>query len=199
MSSPRDQALDAVEAAIDFGNITSTDLSTGNEIRATVRGASQGDGAGAEELEDQEISFAPGVQGRPLDDTEGNVEAVIFRRGDELVILAFQDRRVRVSIAKGEVVVSNLDNDNPCRIRMRENGHVRIEAGRVDHCAPGETTANKALALAQETKAILDDIQSKFDAHVHPVPAPVSANTTAPTVPIGSLGSIASARVFTKD
>jgi hypothetical protein len=60
----------------------------------------------------------------------------------------------------------------------------------------GDTTidlgaASQFVALANLVNARLDTIQAAFDAHVHPVPAPVSANTTAPTVPIGTLASVA--------
>lgn len=55
--------------------------------------------------------------------------------------------------------------------------------------------ASQFVALANLVKARLDTIQARFDAHVHPVPAPVSANTTAPTVLIGALGDVAATKV----
>ena len=62
----------------------------------------------------------------------------------------------------------------------------------------GTTTADQALALAEETKAHLDLLQARFDAHTHPFVGVASGSpgvTLVTTTTVGPLGPIATSRV----
>jgi hypothetical protein len=53
----------------------------------------------------------------------------------------------------------------------------------------GDTTGT-LVALANKVLTELQQIKTDYDAHIHPVPAPVSANTSPPTVPLTAPGSV---------
>jgi hypothetical protein len=59
----------------------------------------------------------------------------------------------------------------------------------------GDSTATEFVALATKTVTELNDIRTKFDAHIHGTPA---GNSTVPTVLMGAAGSVAASKVKAK-
>lgn len=82
--------------------------------------------------------------------------------------------------------------DDSVHLSITPAGEIQMKATAVRLGADG---ANKALALATETKARLDQIQGAFDIHMHPTAA--VGPPSPPVTPIGGLAGIASTKVFT--
>jgi hypothetical protein len=83
--------------------------------------------------------------------------------------------------------------DDSTIIQIASNGEVQIKAGAV---RLGSLTANKALALAQETNARLSAIESSFNTHTHI--GNLGFPTLVPIVPITPPNAdVSSTKVFT--
>lgn len=189
---------DAIEAALDWGAIIATEVSDGNEVRATVRGA--GDGTTHEELADQQILGHAPLQYRPRPAATQSVEALVFRRGDELLILGTRDRRMLVELQEGEVVITNLNSGAPCRFRLGHNGSITLECETFAITDADGSVADKALALAEKCDDRITKLQTAHDTHKHPTAA--TGPASLPDIMVNGgvpLASVASDRISSKD
>lgn len=83
--------------------------------------------------------------------------------------------------------------DDSVIIQIASNGEVQIKAGAV---RLGSLTANKALALAQETNARLSEIENKYNAHTHI--GNLGFPTLVPVIPlVPPNNDVSSGKVFT--
>jgi hypothetical protein len=100
---------------------------------------------------------------------------------------------VTVQVPAGEQVLLGFDAGDPSKPYA-----ALWHAGQATKITFGDMTieaaGTKALALAIETKAALDTIQSAFDSHMHPT-AGLGA-PSPPVVPIGPLGDIATTKLL---
>jgi hypothetical protein len=106
---------------------------------------------------------------------------------------------VTVEVDAGENVLLGFDAGDPSKPYA-----ALWHAGQAKKIVFGDMTieaaGNKALALAQETKAALDAIQQAYDAHIHITTATVGLGppgTIAPTTStVGPIGAIATTKLL---
>jgi hypothetical protein len=169
MSATRGFVFGVLAGLFDFGRITGTKRGTTNKtIALDFEGnVDQEDRA---ETESADVWGCSAMQYRPADpDGDGAAEVLYIRRDGELLPIATRDFRFQVDLEKGEVVVTNNDKANPCRIWLKANGHVYVEGVEV---RLGSTSASDAVALAPAVNSRLDDIAEALDALAGGIPVP---------------------------
>ena len=184
-----------------FGRVYATKQATSTkQVLASIEG-NTGEAAGdAERRAFQALWGHAAIVFMPPADTE----VMFVRIGEEMVPFASREVRWGFTVIEGEVVVRALHADG-ARLRLKPDGKLVHEGGTASFTNAAGAAATKALAMAEETKARLDTIQAAFDAHTHILTISAAAGSggtgtaAVPAAPIGSLGPIASTRVFTKD
>lgn len=113
-----------------FAKVTLTSLATGvRALLGQLRGLGQdGDDAGAEPYDDAELLNPIGLVARP---TRGaTLQALLVEVGEELLGLLVRDKGKPVwsDVEEGETRVYSANNA-ACRVRLRNDGSIDIEAG----------------------------------------------------------------------
>lgn len=75
-----------------------------------------------ETIEDREVLQQYGFQSRP----PAGAEAVLIRQGDHILIIASDDRTIRLSLEEGEVALVTSEGD---KVHLQKNHVIDIEAG----------------------------------------------------------------------
>lgn len=164
---------ETLAAILDFGKITKTGQGLLNSVQADVEVA--GDSA-----EDQELWGLAPVLYRPTDpDPTGYCEALIFRRGDEKVIIGTKDRRYQVSLEKGDVVITSLSLTTPTRVKLLADGTCIIDASSIKLGA----SAAQFVARADKVDTELKKLWQALDTHIHPMGAEFGTGAGALTAP----------------
>lgn len=181
-----------LESLLDWGVAKASSISaTVKNVLVTVIGD---DGDETEEVTEQVLSVDAAVLVRPAAPTsDGAMEVLFVRRGDERTTIATRDPRWQVDLEEGEVVVRAF-GASAALVRIRPDGTI-VLAGDV---AIGADTATEAVVLGTTLKSYLDGMKVWADSHVHvgPATAPVGlvSNTGAPIAPSPTVPAIESTR-----
>ncbi|MEQ8721045.1 MAG: hypothetical protein RID81_07195 [Sandaracinaceae bacterium] len=179
-------ASEIVDALLDFGSVLSSKL--GSSTRSLV-GKLRGDETGEDEhedVEDCEIWGHAAILWRPAaPSSDGECEAVVWRRGDELVAVATKERRWQVDLEAGEVVIRAF-GAGAASLRLKPDGSAILEATDI---RLGSEAVTNFLARADHVDANLDTILNAFNMHTHSTPSGASG---APLVTAGPLVGTAS-------
>lgn len=176
------QVLDEfISGTLEFGRITASSIaSAASSLVATVRVDEDSDTV-AEEMPNQEVWGEAALLWQPADpDSSGGPEAIVWRRGDELVIVASKDRRWQVSLQKGEVCIRALGASPAAKILLKPNGDIELDGEKV---LVGGTAATQFLAFGDAIQTHFGDIKTWLDAHVHPGVLAGAASTGVATPP----------------
>ncbi len=180
----RDAISDAVEALLEFGKILASKMGASQSTLVTARVAEDADGH--EEIEDCEVWGEPAILWRPAaPDSSGSCEALTWRRGDELVIVAGKERRWQISLEEGEVVLRAF-GPGAATVRLTASGGAVIDATEIKL----GSTAAQHIALGDALQTYLASLKTWLDTHTHGgvlaggavtlIPAPLSP--AVPTV-----------------
>lgn len=126
-------------------------------------------------------------------------EQLYVELGDERVVFATKDRRWQIETADGEVVLRAVGAGSPAYVKLKPDGTAELHATSIN--LGGE--AEHFIALANLVNDRLSTLQAAFDAHTHltagtgsPVgPTLLTPAPGAPTIPVGTLGSVAATKV----
>lgn len=165
-----------LESLLDWGIAKASSISSSvKNVLVTVLGD---DGDETEEITEQVLSVDAAVLVRPAAPTsDGAMEVLFVRRGDERTTIATRDPRWQVDLEEGEVVVRAF-GASAALVRIRPDGTI-VLAGNV---AMGADTATEAVVLGTTLKNYLDGMKLWADGHSHVGPA------TAPTGPVAPTG-----------
>lgn len=157
---------EAMDAAIDFGRVAASALTTGKTLLATLRGdAEDADDTNAEERE-VEVWGHAAILWRPAPPTTGgdSCEVVFIRRGDEMVPVASRDVRWQVDLSEGDVVLRALGSSTKPKLTLKADGTAILEA---DTVKIGDSGATEGIGLGTAIKGHLDALKTAYDAHTH--------------------------------
>jgi hypothetical protein len=127
-----------------------TITATANAASTSVRADLEIDGTN--DPDGQEVWAQACLQFRPPADTE----AIVWRRGDEAIVMATKNRTYEIGLSDGEVVLTAMVT-NPVSVKLTAAGAVEVGKG---------GTLTKVTTLT-EVKTAIDAIQVVLDAHVH--------------------------------
>lgn len=174
----RDYARDAADTALSLARVTASSIaSAASSLLLDILLAEDDDESG-ETMDGAEVYGEAALLFRPADPTTaGAPEVIVWRHGDERIVIATKDRRWQVELEKGDVCLRAFGENKP-RLFLRADGTAVLEA---DEIKLGDAGATQAIALGTAVKGHLDALKTWADAHTHP--DPVSGNTGTPTAP----------------
>ena len=182
----RGLARDAADTALSFARVTASSiLSRAKSLALDLLIAEDDDDSG-EEMPGAEVYGEAALLHRPADpDASGAPEVIVWRHGDERIVIATKDRRWQVELEKGDVCLRAFGNGAP-RLFLRADGTAVLEANEIKL---GDAAATEAIALGTAVKGHLDALKTYLDAHTHGylgdsgTPALTSPPTTTPAPP----------------
>ena len=160
----RGLARDAADTALSFARVTASSiLSRAKSLALDLLIAEDDDDSG-EEMPGAEVYGEAALLHRPADpDASGAPEVIVWRHGDERIVIATKDRRWQVELEKGDVCLRAFGNGAP-RLFLRADGTAVLEANEIKL---GDAAATEAIALGTAVKGHLDAIKTYVDAHTH--------------------------------
>jgi len=152
-----------------------------------------GDGDGTvESVAEAETFGEAAVLYRPAaPDSTGALEALCFRRGDEVVVVATKERRWQVTLEEGEVVVRGF-GANAARVHLKADGTAIVEATMVKL---GGAAAADFAALASVVDSDLAAIRTAYNLHTHGGVTVGAGVTAVPLVPLAAASPTACSKV----
>lgn len=165
----RGLARDAADTALSFARVTASSiLSRAKSLALDLLIAEDDDDSG-EEMPGAEVYGEAALLHRPADpDASGAPEVIVWRHGDERIVIATKDRRWQVELEKGDVCLRAFGNGAP-RLFLRADGTAVLEANEV-YLANGAATDKVALATPVNSRN--DDVAAALDALAAAVPVP---------------------------
>lgn len=158
--SVRNEMQEYLDGYLDFAGVKTTSIADANSsVVMTVEG-DVGPVEEAEELDAESFEHAA-ILHRPVAPTaDGECETAVWRRGDELVVLASKDRRWQVSIDEGEVVVRAYGQDAPM-LRLDPSGvaYVLAPEVRIEETKDGTV---ESIPLGDVLQRIVDALWAAF-------------------------------------
>lgn len=103
-------------------------------------------GRPGETISNREIFQHYGFASRPLE----GAEAIIIRDGNHLIMIADEDRRYRVELDEGEVVLSSHDGS---KVHLKKDGEILIASGAGDTI---EMTKDNEIKVTAQSKVVID-------------------------------------------
>ena len=182
----RDYARDAADTALSLARVTASSIaSAASSLLLDILLAEDDDESG-ETMDGAEVYGEAALLFRPADPTTaGAPEVIVWRHGDERIVIATKDRRWQVTLDKGDVCLRAFGENKP-RLFLRADGTAVLEA---DEIKLGDASATQAIALGTAVKGHLDALKTYLDAHTHGylgdsgAPALTSPPTTTPAPP----------------
>lgn len=166
----RDLARGAADTAIGFARVTASSVLSGAFSLALDLILAEDDDETGETMPEAEVYGEAALLFRPADpDADGAPETIVWRHGDERVVIATKDRRWQVELKKGDVCLRALGKNKP-RLFLYADGTAVLEA---DEIKLGNDGATQAIGLGTAIKGHFDALKATFDAHIH------TATTTA--------------------
>lgn len=153
-----------ISGMLDFFRVTASRvMSAASSVVVALRGDGD-DTAAPEAVDGAELFGEAAVLFRPMPpDAAGAMEALSFRRGDEVVVIATKDRRWQVSLEDGEVVVRGF-GAGAARVHLTSGGLAVIHA---DEIRIGSASASELAALASQVNTNLEQLRTNHNSHVH--------------------------------
>ena len=186
-------AREVLDEAVLAVNWLRSSLADDNDVEAHVDDAAGNDLDGAAAAE---VWTVAGVQSRPKDGSEadGYAKALRVQLGDSVIVIGTHDPRHVEACEPGELVIHALGKDGSLRalVRLKPDGSIDVSGTQVVVGNPDGTL--QKIGLGDAIESLFNAWKTWADGHVHPVPAPVSANTTAPTTTSPSTTTLKSSK-----
>lgn len=190
----RGYARGAADTALAFARVTASSILSNAKSLALDLLVAEDDDETGETMPVAEVYGEAALLHRPADaDATGAPEVIVWRHGDERIVIATKDRRWQVELEKGDVCLRAFGENKP-RLFLRADGTAVLEA---DTIKLGDAGATEAIALGTATKNHLDAVKAWLDALTLPVTGtanltsgavtgtagpPVSASPTVPDI-----------------
>jgi len=180
----KEAVREGLDSLIDWAKVASSAMSSSlKDVIAKLIGSVLDEDietSNAEVIEDVNLNHHAGVLIRPAaPSSDGAMEAMFVRRGDEAEVIATREPRWQVDLEEGEVVVRAFGSD-AALIRLTPDGDC-IVAGNL---LAGSDSVTEAMVLGTTLKSYLDSLKTSLDTHTHTVPITGAAGTTASTPPL---------------
>jgi len=170
VSGWREYARGAADTVLAFARITGSSLLSAAKTLALDLIVAEDDDETGETMPAAEAWGEAALLFRPAAaDATGATEVIVWRHGDERIVIATKDRRWQVELNEGDVCLRAFGENKP-RLFLRADGTAVLEADEIKLGAEGATNS---IALGDAIKTHFDNLKSTFDAHIH------TATTTA--------------------
>lgn len=165
----RDLARDTADTALGFARVTASSILSAAYSLALDLIIAEDDDETGETMPEADVYGEAALLFRPADaDASGAPEVIVWRHGDERVVIATKDRRWQVELEKGDVCLRAFGANKP-RLFLRADGTAVLEAEEV-YLANGAATDKVALATPVNSRN--DDVAAALDALAAAVPVP---------------------------
>jgi hypothetical protein len=196
---------EGMEALLDVCLVTATSIAADTlDVLVSIRGDIDPDG-GNEEVPDSELyGHAPLMYRPPDPDDAGRCEGILWRWGDERIVIATKDRRWQVEPAAGEVILAALGKDGTeqARVSLAADGTITITGDTVvvaaDNVYLGDGGATKHVAYREDVEGAFSTLRSEFLTHVHTAVTVGSGSSGAPASPLSDPGTLGSGNVLSE-
>lgn len=163
----RDYVRGVADTALSIARVRGSQLLANAKTLALDLIVSEDSDDEGEVAEDAEVWGDAALLYRPAaPDANGAPEAIVWRHGDERIVIATKDRRWQVELSEGDVCLRAMGANKP-RLFLRADGTAVLEADEV-YLANGSAT--EAVALAGPVESRLDDIAQALDAFAAAAP-----------------------------
>ncbi len=172
----RDYARDAADTAISLARVTASRILSRAKSLALDVIVSEDDDESGETMEGAEVYGEAALLFRPADPTTaGAPEVIVWRHGDERIVIATKDRRWQVELEKGDVCLRAFAEDAP-KLYLRADGTAEVVGGTVivssDDIRLGGAGPLGAMALASPVDSRNDAVAAALDAFCATAPVP---------------------------
>lgn len=164
----RSYARGAADTALAFARVTASSILSNAKSLALDLLVAEDDDETGETMPAAEVYGEAALLHRPADpDATGAPEVIVWRHGDERIVIATKDRRWQVELEKGDVCLRAFGDGAP-RLFLRADGTVTLEGTTVvvdsdDIRLGGSGPLPSAVALATPTDQRNDAVAAALD------------------------------------